>query len=159
VRYSSANGATGKELLAPLKKAPPRRMRLGSLPQRDRTVSLEAAIRCAVAIELGPLRTELSRLADQVEALRKAVACPVGDAIQGLLSVEEIAAKCHVTPKTVRAWIQQGQLVSCKAGGRRYVVTQQDFNRFLARGIQGKPASVEDQVSRMMDKIGRAKNG
>ena len=122
-------------------------------------MSFEAAIRCAVAMELAPLRTELSRLADRVEALCKAALGPVRDATQGLLSVEEIAAKCHVTPKTVRTWIQQGQLAARRAGGRRYVVPLEDFNRFLARGIQAEPASVEDQVSRMIDKIGRAKNG
>jgi len=120
-------------------------------------VSLEAAIRGAVAIELAPLRTELSRLADQVEALCKAACGPRGDV--ALLSVEEIAAKCHVTPKTVRTWIQQGQLVARRAGGRRYVVPLEDFNRFLARGIQAEPASVEDQVSRMIGKVVRAKNG
>ena len=123
-------------------------------------MSLEAAIRCAVAIELAPLRTELSRLADQIEALRKAALCTVRDTMQGLLSVEEIAAKCHVTPKTVRAWIQQGQLIARKAGGRRYVVTQGDFSRFLARGTQREvPAAVEDQVSRIIDRIGGVKNG
>jgi len=122
-------------------------------------VSLEAAIRSAVAIELAPLRNELSRLADQVEALRKAAWEAVGGAGQALLSVDEIAAKCHVTPKTVRTWIQHGQLVARRAGGRRYVVAVEDFNRFLARGIQEEPASVEDQVSRMMDRIARAKNG
>ncbi len=122
-------------------------------------MSLEAAIRCAVAVELAPLRTEVARLAAQVEALRKAALGPVRDAAQALLSVEEIAAKCHVTPKTVRAWIQHGQLVACKAGGRRYVVTPGDFNRFLARGIQKESPPVEDQVSRIMDRIGRATNG
>jgi len=111
-------------------------------------------------MELAPLRTELSRLANLIEALRKAALGTIRDTTQGLLSVEEIAAKCHVTPKTVRAWIQRGQLAARKAGGRRYVVTQGDFSRFLARGTQREaPAAVEDQVSRIIDRIGGVKNG
>jgi excisionase family DNA binding protein len=63
--------------------------------------------------------------ADELELVRRVVADAVAAALAkreprraraGLLTLEEVAAVCHVSPETVRHWIWEGRLTAYKPG-------------------------------------------
>jgi excisionase family DNA binding protein len=72
-----------------------------------------------------------------------------------LLTVEQVAERCHATPKTVRGWIRDRHLPARKAGGRRYLVDLADLERFLVAGSAADPLpTVAAEVSRIGSGIG-----
>jgi len=84
----------------------------------------------------------------------KVVAAPLA-----LLSVMEVAKTMGVKPPTVRAWIDSGRLLASKPG-HEFRVRAEDLERFIAlrqRSKESPVASVDDQVTSMMGRIGRMK--
>ena len=49
-----------------------------------------------------------------------------------MLTVEEIAKELRVSPKTVRAWINSGELVALDLG-REYRISRENFEDFKRR--------------------------
>jgi excisionase family DNA binding protein len=93
--------------------------------------------------------TKLRPLLEQLQGAGQRQASP------SLLSVDQVAERCHVTAKTVRCWIQSGSLGARRAGGRRYVVTPGDLERFLAQDSpQGAVPDVGREVSRILSRVG-----
>lgn len=77
-----------------------------------------------------------------------------------LLTVEQVAERCHAKPKTVREWIRSGRLHAGKAGGRRYLVTLMDLERFMRSGASaGAGATVAGEVERIGDGLGLVTSG
>lgn len=72
-----------------------------------------------------------------------------------LLTVEQVAERCHAAPKTVREWIRGRRLPARKAGGRRYLVDLADLERFLTGGSGTDPLpTIAAEVSRVANGIG-----
>src|SRR4051812_9548348 len=72
-----------------------------------------------------------------------------------LLTVEQVAERCRAKPKTVREWIRRGVLPAAKAGGRRYLVSPADLDRFLASGTAIEAnATVEGELARIGGRLG-----
>ena len=72
-----------------------------------------------------------------------------------LLTVNQVAERCHAKPKTVRDWIRSGRLLATKAGGRRYLVPPEDLQRFLtSRTSVEASATVEGEVARIGGRLG-----
>jgi len=77
-----------------------------------------------------------------------------------LLTVEQVAERCHAKPKTVREWIRSGRLQARKAGGRRYLVALADLERFLLSGASdGAGATVAGEVERIREQLGLVASG
>ncbi len=118
------------------------------------SLGLEESVRAVV-------RDEMRRvLREELPALLADLRPPGRDesAARDFLFVEEVARQCRVTPKTVRAWIEHGQLAAGKAG-RRYVVARAGLEAFLASGQKEPQPQVEDQVSRIIDRMSRGTHG
>jgi excisionase family DNA binding protein len=93
---------------------------------------------------LGAIRQELRDLTRSRES---------ASAGERLLTVEEAAAFCNVTPPTVREWIRQGHLPALlPGGGRSYRIRRTDLDAFLARpaASRGAPRSVDEQVNEIL---------
>jgi excisionase family DNA binding protein len=73
-------------------------------------------VRCVVAEELD------AALARHLQARAKPRA--------GLLTLEEVAAVCHVSPETVRHWIWEGRLTAYKPG-RAPLVKESELLAFV----------------------------
>lgn len=54
--------------------------------------------------------------------------------IDRMFSVESAAKLLAVSPWTIRKWICEGRISSCKLGSRR-VIPQSEINRFIAKSI------------------------
>jgi excisionase family DNA binding protein len=72
-------------------------------------VTVEESIRVAVAAEMAPLRTEISRLSAQVEAMRRAIP-------PALVPVREAAQALGVSEATVRRRIRDGDMPTVRVG-------------------------------------------
>lgn len=99
------------------------------------------------------LREELPQLLAGLTAPGPAAAAPS----PVLLTVQEVATRCHVRPPAVREWIRSRQLMARKAG-HRHLVAAQDLERFLAAeaaGPQGAAIDGEDHVASVLNRIRR----
>lgn len=78
---------------------------------------------------------------DDLEALRRVVAEELDAALArhhvsrakpraGLLTLDEVAAVCHVSPETVRHWIWEGRLTAYKPG-RTVLVKETEVLAFV----------------------------
>ncbi|MDF3069174.1 MAG: Helix-turn-helix domain [Polyangiaceae bacterium] len=78
---------------------------------------------------------------DQLDAVRRVVAEELDAALSrhlavrskpraGLLTLEEVAAVCHVSPETVRHWIWEGRLTAYKPG-RAPLVKESELLAFV----------------------------
>lgn len=61
------------------------------------------------------------------------------------LTVDEVAAKLRVTPKTVRRWCAAGQLKALRAG-RPWRITPADLDAFM-QAQQGEPQKQSPKAS------------
>jgi excisionase family DNA binding protein len=75
--------------------------------------------------------SSLCNIADRFVILRKNLR---GEYMPGeeLLTVEEVAKELRVTPKTVRTYISNGELVAI-ALGKGYKITRNDLDDFIRR--------------------------
>ena len=48
-----------------------------------------------------------------------------------MLTVQEVAKRLRVNEKTVRAWINSGDLPAFPVGGRGYRISKADLDRFV----------------------------
>ena len=53
-----------------------------------------------------------------------------------MLTVEEVAKELRVDPKTVRRWIQRGELIAIDVG-REYRIRRTDLDNFILRRQTG----------------------
>jgi excisionase family DNA binding protein len=57
--------------------------------------------------------------------------------LQGrLLTIQNVADECQVSTKTVRRWIEDGELVAYKLG-RQWRISEQDLKHFLRERWNG----------------------
>jgi len=54
-----------------------------------------------------------------------------------MLTVEEVAKELRVDPKTVRRWIQRGELIAIDVG-REYRIRRTDLDNFILRRQTGR---------------------
>jgi len=73
--------------------------------------------------DLEPLRREVAELRALVQ----------GRAIGDVLTTEQAAELAGVTPKTVRAWVEAGDLAATRRG-RRLAIKRTDLSAYLAGG-------------------------
>ena len=67
------------------------------------------------------------------------------------MTVDEVAIRCHVKPRTVREWIRQGKLSASRIG-KNYLIEEQDLSRAFAESRYAKhPLSTEriDSIQKM----------
>src|SRR3954470_4885478 len=106
-----------------------------------RSTTIEETIRQVVREEV--------RAALEEHIPRRAPAEPKRSPL-ALFTVEQVAERCHAKPKTVREWIRRGVLPAAKAGGRRYLVSPADLDRFLTSGASVEAnATVEGELARL----------
>lgn len=99
-------------------------------------MTIEETIAAAVRAQLQPVLDELRALRAE---LRPAAA------VAELLTVDEVAARCKVTPETVRGWIHSKRLAAKRAGSR-YLVAPAELERFLsALAVAEAPAVDSDE--------------
>jgi excisionase family DNA binding protein len=62
-----------------------------------------------------------------------------------LLTVDEVAERTRVQPRTVRRWLREGRLHGILLGGRKtgYRVKESDLEKFIAEA----PSNVEKKAS------------
>jgi len=57
-----------------------------------------------------------------------------------LLKTSEVAKYCSVSERTVRGWLQNGQLRGMKVGRQIWRIRPEDLDSFLASSTNKKPA-------------------
>jgi excisionase family DNA binding protein len=50
-----------------------------------------------------------------------------------MYTVQEVAQQLRVSERTVRNWIEQGELVAFSIGKRGYRIAESDLNAFIAK--------------------------
>jgi excisionase family DNA binding protein len=111
-------------------------------------MGVNSAIReIAVDVARRVVREELKQLESAFEANRAPHAGP-----EPLLTVDDVAGLCSVTPKTVQRWIVKGLLrATRKTGMREYRITRKDYEAFasgaLARATP-EPGEMDQETSR-----------
>lgn len=108
---------------------------------------IEEAIAAAVAAEVRKVVREEVRAA-LAETGQKAPAVPE------LLTVDEVSARSHHKPKTVRAWISSGALPA-RLVSRRYLVEPKDLEKFLAARAPKAAPDVKGEVARLLHAVRR----
>lgn len=66
------------------------------------------------------------------------------------MTVEQVAVRCHVKPRTVREWIKQGKL-SAHRIGKQYLIEEMDLNRAVVHvgNRERKAAEIKQSIARM----------
>ena len=86
------------------------------------------------------VREELKQLETALEASRAPQAGP-----EPLLTVEDVARLCSVTPKTVQRWIVKGLLRATRNQGmREYRITRRDYEAFASGALAAATPEARD---------------
>lgn len=94
------------------------------------------------------VREELKQLEAALEASRPPQSGP-----EPLLTVEDVARLCSVTPKTVQRWIVKGLLRATRNPGmREYRMTRKDFEAFANGASTAVPEEhdIDQETSRAL---------
>ncbi len=86
------------------------------------------------------VREELRQLETALEASRPPQSGP-----EPLLTVEDVAKLCSVTPKTVQRWILKGLLRATRNPGmREYRITRRDYEAFATGALTAATSGPQD---------------